>query len=251
MKYYIYKITNKINGKIYIGYHGCKCDFLEDDYYGSGRRIKSALKKYGKENFEREVLFEYDTSKEALLKEEEIVNEEFIKRKDVYNLRVGGSNEVSYEPHKKRVKKKKTKEEISEIRSQAIKKWMEENPEEQQEKMLKINKNPDKIEKTAAKHRGMKRTEETCQNISLSLIGKGKGKDNAEFKGYYITPYGKFDSLEAASIGTGNSKICVRDRCRILNHKTVKLFSHLKDPKITKDMIGKTWKELGWGFEDA
>ena len=38
--------------------------------------------------------------------------------------------------------------------------------------MDKINKNPDKIRKTADKHRGMKRSEETRKNISDSLKGK-------------------------------------------------------------------------------
>lgn len=51
---YIYKTTNLINGKIYIGQHKSK-DF-DTDYYGSGTLLKSALKKYGKENFKCEVL---------------------------------------------------------------------------------------------------------------------------------------------------------------------------------------------------
>ena len=34
--------------------------------------------------------------------------------------------------------------------------------------MQKLNRDPEKIRKTAEKHRGMKRSEETCKNISLA-----------------------------------------------------------------------------------
>lgn len=50
--------------------------------------------------------------------------------------------------------------------------WREENPDLHKEHMDKINKNPEKIKKTAEKHRGMKRSAETCENISKALKGK-------------------------------------------------------------------------------
>lgn len=113
------------------------------------------------------------------------------------------------------------------------------------------NRNPEKIRKTAEKNTGSKRTAEQKKNISESIIGKQKGVENACFKGYYITPFGKFDSLKAASQTTGNTPICIRDRCRMKNNNIVKPISKTTDPKITHDMLGKTWKELGWGFEPA
>lgn len=50
---YIYKTTNLINGRIYIG---LKTGEFNSDYFGSGVLIKRAIKKYGKENFRIRVL---------------------------------------------------------------------------------------------------------------------------------------------------------------------------------------------------
>ena len=54
---YIYKITNKINGKFYIGKHKYTGPGLDPKYMGSGVQIKNAIRKYGKENFVVELLF--------------------------------------------------------------------------------------------------------------------------------------------------------------------------------------------------
>ena len=58
MKHVIYKITNIVNGKFYIGKHSTLD--INDSYMGSGVAIKKAIKKYGKENFTKEILFEFE-----------------------------------------------------------------------------------------------------------------------------------------------------------------------------------------------
>lgn len=55
MKYYgLYRITNLLNGKMYVGKHITKD--LNDRYMGSGLILKRAIKKYGRENFRKEWL---------------------------------------------------------------------------------------------------------------------------------------------------------------------------------------------------
>lgn len=89
MTYYtIYKTTNLINQMIYIG---CHCtDILNDGYMGSGSEIYRAIKKYGKGNFTKEIMFVFETEKQMLDKEKELVNEDFILRSDTYNVLQGG-----------------------------------------------------------------------------------------------------------------------------------------------------------------
>ena len=88
MYYTIYQTINKINGKVYIGKH--QTSNPNDSYIGSGILLKEAIKKYGKHNFEKKILFVFDNEEEMNLKEKEIITEEFISREDVYNIGVGG-----------------------------------------------------------------------------------------------------------------------------------------------------------------
>lgn len=64
----IYKTTNLVNGKIYIGQH--KTQIIDDGYIGSGKLIRLAIEKYGIENFVREILELVQSKEEADLKEE-------------------------------------------------------------------------------------------------------------------------------------------------------------------------------------
>ena len=54
MFYTVYKTTNLLNNKIYIGLH--ETEDLNDSYLGSGILLKQAIKKYGSNNFKKEIV---------------------------------------------------------------------------------------------------------------------------------------------------------------------------------------------------
>jgi group I intron endonuclease len=92
----IYKTTNLVNGKYYIG----KQKVYTKSYFGSGMALKHAIKKYGKQNFKKEILEECQS-------EEELKNKELwwldsldaIKDKNCYNLvrETSSNNHRSYD----------------------------------------------------------------------------------------------------------------------------------------------------------
>ena len=94
MFYIVYKTTNLINGKVYIGKH--KTNDLNDGYLGSGNELRAAIKKYGAENFSREVLHFLSNEDEMDSKEAELVTEEFIKLDSNYNRCPGGKGGWGY-----------------------------------------------------------------------------------------------------------------------------------------------------------
>jgi hypothetical protein len=87
--HYFYKIINKINGHFYYGIHSTYN--INDGYMGSGTGIRKAIKEFGKENFEKEILKEFPSRSQALQYEKEIVNQILVKDKCCYNISIGGS----------------------------------------------------------------------------------------------------------------------------------------------------------------
>lgn len=87
-KYYVYRITNVVNRKIYIGVHAT--ENFDDGYMGSGVALRKAMREHGRECFVKEMLFEFDNPEDMIRKEAELVDETFLSRDDVYNLKAGG-----------------------------------------------------------------------------------------------------------------------------------------------------------------
>ena len=84
----IYKTTCKMTGRYYIGMHSTSN--LEDGYIGSGKRLWLSIRKYGRENHEREIL-EFLPDRDALKKrEKELVNEDTLKDSICMNIQPGG-----------------------------------------------------------------------------------------------------------------------------------------------------------------
>ena len=115
MKYIVYLTTNIKNQHIYVGVHKTENPEIFDGYIGNGvNRFNPssmynskapfclAVQKYGFDSFKRAIIKIFDTEKEALNLEGEIVNEDFINRNDTYNIALGGglppiNNKIIYQ----------------------------------------------------------------------------------------------------------------------------------------------------------
>ena len=101
--YIVYKTTNIVNNKIYIGVHGTNTPDVFDGYIGDGCFVNSpssyrnpktpyqrAVKKYGPDKFNRKVLKCFDRAEDAYDLERFLVDRDFLRRKDTYNACLGG-----------------------------------------------------------------------------------------------------------------------------------------------------------------
>lgn len=88
MFYTVYKTTNLINGKFYIGTH--KTSDPNDSYLGSGNLLCRAIEKYGRDNFRKDVMFIFDNPADMFAKEAELVTRDFLAENNTYNLKLGG-----------------------------------------------------------------------------------------------------------------------------------------------------------------
>lgn len=160
MHYTVYKTTNLLNGKFYIGKH--QTENPNDGYLGSGKALEAAIKRHGRENFKKEILFDFPTQEEMDAKEKKILTEEFIASNQNYNMGVGGEGGPHFkgkkhseesrkkmgrpgkklsaehrkkisEKNRKRVYSEETRQKLAEL---AKKRWA--NPE-QRKKLLESN----------------------------------------------------------------------------------------------------------------
>lgn len=132
MFFTVYKTTNLINNKIYIGLHETKD--INDTYLGSGILLKKAIKKYGVNNFKKEILFVYDNKTEMINKEKELVSEVFITRRDTYNMSKGGYGMSTLPEHVKikaiaKMKKTKQSQDLKIISEKRIKSMLADDPD--------------------------------------------------------------------------------------------------------------------------
>jgi group I intron endonuclease len=205
----IYKTTNLINGKIYIG----KDSNNNPNYYGSGVNLIKAIKKYGKENFVKEIL-EYCVGTKQDLNEMEI---HWIKllnsldKKIGYNIAPGGeggvgSNKPKSEEHRKNISKYHA--DVS----------GEKNP-------MFGRKHTDEVKDLIrSKHIGMKMTDE-CK-LKMSENKKGERNNNSKLSEY--------DVLKIREIYSN----------KVYNIKEISLIYNVQKACIHKIVNYITWKHI-------
>ena len=174
--YYIYRITNKITDKTYIGQH--KYKDLNDNYMGSGKLIRRAQKKYGIENFEKEILYsriQYKATADDM--ERFAIAKERALGKAEYNIADGGQGGPLY-------KGKQHSEEWKKMMSETLKgrklseEWVKKISESKKGRKL----SDETRRKLSEAHKGMKGkhfSEESKKKMSEAKKGKpswNKGK---------------------------------------------------------------------------
>lgn len=171
MFYIVYKITNKINNKYYIGMH--KTNNLDDGYMGSGKLIKRAIQKYGIEKFSKEILHIFDNEIDMRNKEKKLV----VLSEQSYNLCDGGKGGFGYIN-----RNKLTSGIVSDNSKNNLKKgnnpWKSEPEHYAKIAVIRKEKYPDGVWKNR------KHSEETKAKLRFS---KNNGEKNSQFGTIWVT----------------------------------------------------------------
>lgn len=137
MQYTVYEITNKVNGKKYIGFHSINENeeiLLEESesgsiyksgYLGSGKLMYAAIEKYGPESFSQKLLLVTNDRDEAEDLERDLVNQEWVDSDDTYNLSIGGNVCILYGENNGFYGKQHSKETIDKIQESRNKTFKE------------------------------------------------------------------------------------------------------------------------------
>jgi len=182
-KYTIYKTTNKINNKSYIGCHITVNP--DDNYLGSGVLIKKAIQKYSKENFNKEVLYVAESIEKMFEKEIELIKE----LQPEYNLHEGGwGGFTNYNLYKKDYTISSQTEAGKKKRSKYWKQYYKNNPDEAQKMIDRLKKAREKRLKDGTfigSFKGKKHSPETIEKMRRAAKGRtpwNKGKTHSKKK---------------------------------------------------------------------
>jgi hypothetical protein len=188
--YYVYRITNLLDGKFYIGVHKSR-DPNDQRYFGSGKRVRRAIAKHGIENFRKEFIQFFDTPAEAFTREKELITPEMIESNECYNMNSGGKG-GSCKGHMKdktKCRAPKSAEQRAKI-SKALmgkcyhtedghRRMVESLIGNQRAKGMTYTHTPEARAAQSRAKLGWKMTDETKAKLSKMRKGKGCGELNA------------------------------------------------------------------------
>ncbi len=86
--HYLYKTINLINEKYYYGIHST--NNLDDNYLGSGKYLRNAIHRHGKDNFKREIIKMFESREELVKAEIDLLTREILEDKKCMNINFGG-----------------------------------------------------------------------------------------------------------------------------------------------------------------
>lgn len=232
--HYLYKITHIESKKIYIGIHST--NNLEDGYFANGvyeskvkknawtklnhghdkhTHMQSALVKYGRSAFKKEIIKTFKSRKAALKGEEKLVTKKFINKDNNFNHRTGGISHLDFSEEVRQKISKNNPMYRTDVRKKVSDAQKEIWTNEKKEELSKNNPmhNPE-IRKQHSGEKsswfGRKHSDESKRKISIANAGKKHTKKTIEKK-------------------TKSQKNTLKKATEILDKKTNKKFNSLSD----------------------
>lgn len=213
--YYIYCITNLINNKTYIGQH--KTENLNDSYMGSGLMITKSIKKYGKNNFSKEILAVTGTKQSADILEKCFIALYRQIGKAEYNLATGGTGGQDGRKH--------TEQEKNKIATASSEHWNREGYRE-------------KVSKAISKSLTGKKRKNAVWNKGKST-GLKWFTNGVENKLCAICPDGFFPGRTVTEIEKQRLKTVNIGRTHIVSEETKKKISNTQKKNPNRAMLGR------------
>lgn len=239
----IYKIINKINGKMYIGsavdiqkrWIKHKSDLRKNKHHS--KKLQNSWNKYGEQNFIFEIVEECEKNKDLLLSKESYYFILYDTVKNGYNCAIKAGSPMFGKKHSEETKKKISKSNKGRKHS-----------EETREKLKKRNLNN-------KYNFGKKHSPETIEKIRASNLGKNLNKKNSEQTRYKISKSNKGkkhseETKEKLKISQwGKDRVFTEEHRKKLSKSQIGEKNHRYNPnKVIQydlnDNFIKEWKDL-------
>jgi group I intron endonuclease len=229
---FVYLTTNLINGKQYIGDHST--NNLNDSYLGSGKlTLIPAIKKYGKENFKREILEFFETKEEAFLSQKKYIKQFGTLTPEGYNISPAGGSEISGG-----IVSEETKIKISKAKTGI--KFSEKHKENLRKSHMGLKQKPETVKKRILKTSGMNRSDEFREKLRISKSEETKKKIRNSLSGKSHTE----ERRQKISISQKNRWKDPEERKKQSNRlKGIKISSETKN-KISISLKGRSQKKI-------
>lgn len=230
--HFIYKTTNLLNGKFYIGMHST--NNIKDGYLGSGTRLRRAIRKYGINNFKLEILEWCKTRDELSEREKEIITENHINDDNCYNLKYGGLGGGSFinKEHQFKCSQAAGLKHSYRMKNdeEYCKKFTEKLSESGKRRHQQGELNTFKYDWSGKKH-----SPETKKLISDSKKGTGAGNLNSQFGTQWITNGDENKKIKKGDIIPNGWKLGKKSKIQGELIKNSKLKE--KDVELIKELL--------------
>lgn len=256
--FYLYRITNQLNNKMYIGQSNKEKErWRQHKYFGrnpekTGQYIHRAMNKYGVENFIYEVIATCCTNEDANETEKQLISQYDSRNPEKgYNVAPGGDspwnlglskelNPLTGIPRSEEIKKKISKGNLGKIMPKHTDEWKSHMSEIMSGRLLPI----EQVEKIAASNRGKKRSLETKKKLSNShsgekhrLFGKHHSEETKEKIAKANTGF-KHDEKTKLKMSQSSQKIRLNRRL-FTYEQEIKILEEIKSGLKIKDAAEK------------